>query len=269
MNAFIGHVLYDFKTGLRDKGKLLMYYLFPLVFFALVGGLMSAINPNFGKTMIPAMVLFAYMSSALLSLPGSLVQAREAGILRSFRINGVPAASVLGAPMISLAAHMAVVTLVITAAGIRIFGGVSPVNTGGFILTALASYVLYASLGMLIGVVAGGGSSAIMISQVIFIPSIILGGLMIPSSTLPSIFSRIALLFPASHCMNLFGVFALGTGGRETASLFVVCASIVVNIGLASWLFRWDSGTPGRKGFFALLAAVPYAAAFIAAGVAL
>ncbi len=47
MSAFIHHLAYDFRTGIRDRSKLLMFYLFPLVFFALMGGLMSSVNPGF------------------------------------------------------------------------------------------------------------------------------------------------------------------------------------------------------------------------------
>ena len=36
---------------------------------------MTKINPDFAQTMIPAMVIFAVMSSRLLGLPGPLVEA--------------------------------------------------------------------------------------------------------------------------------------------------------------------------------------------------
>ena len=96
MKAFLHHLAYDFKTGVRDRSKLLMFYLFPLAFFFLVSGFMTQINPFFKDTMLPAMIMFAVMSAALLSLPGSLVQARESGVFRSYRINGVPQGSILG-----------------------------------------------------------------------------------------------------------------------------------------------------------------------------
>ena len=47
MTAFIHHLAYDFKTGIRDRSKLLMFYLFPVVFFALMGGLMALGQPRF------------------------------------------------------------------------------------------------------------------------------------------------------------------------------------------------------------------------------
>jgi ABC-2 type transport system permease protein len=52
MNAFAHHLSYDFKTDIRDKSKLLMFYLFPLVFFFIAGGLMASINPGIKQTLL-------------------------------------------------------------------------------------------------------------------------------------------------------------------------------------------------------------------------
>ena len=62
-----------------------MNYLFPLVFFALMGIVMTQINPLFAGSMVPAMVIFAALASEVLGLPGPLVESREAGIYRSLQ----------------------------------------------------------------------------------------------------------------------------------------------------------------------------------------
>jgi ABC-2 type transport system permease protein len=95
MIAFANHFAFEFKTGLRNSTSMLMNYLFPLGFYAMMGAVMTKINPVFGDTMIPAMILVAVMAATLLGLPGPLVESREAGIYRSFKINGVPALSIL------------------------------------------------------------------------------------------------------------------------------------------------------------------------------
>lgn len=67
MKAFLHHLAHEFETVIRDKPKLLLFYLFPLVFFALVGGFMTTVNPFFKESMLSAMLLFAFISAALLS----------------------------------------------------------------------------------------------------------------------------------------------------------------------------------------------------------
>jgi ABC-2 type transport system permease protein len=263
MTAFLHHLAYDFKTGIRDRSKLLMFYLFPVVFFVLVGGLMASVNPGFKQTMIPGMVLFAFMCSALLNLPGLLVGAREAGVFRSYRINGVPSASIVSIPVIGTAVHMAVVAVVITFAGMRFYGGVAPSHAAGFAAAALLSYAMYAGIGVLIGVAAANNTVCILVSQLIYIPSIILGGLMVPAAMLPAGLQRVSLLLPASHSMRVFiGLGMPGSTGTPWLSLGVMAASIVLSFGLSALLFEWDSraSAPSRKAWAALLAIVPFAA---------
>ncbi|HTZ50964.1 MAG TPA: ABC transporter permease [Spirochaetia bacterium] len=269
MNAFLHHFAYDFKTGVRDRSRLLMFYLFPLVFFFLLGGLMSAINPTFLAGMVPAMSLFAFMCAALLNLPSVLVTAREAGVFRSYRINGVPAASIVSIPVLGTLVHMAIVSAIIAVAGARVYGAASPTALPGFLSGALLSYAAYAGLGVLIGVVASNGTAAILIAQVIYIPSIILGGLMVPVSMLPGALQKIALLLPATHAMRVMT--ALGGVGSAAAappvpwgSAAVLGAGTVLSLGLAALLFQWDSRASqpgGRKMALAILAAAPYVAA--------
>lgn len=86
MNAFINHFLFEFRTGIRNKTLLLMNYLFPLGFYAMMGLIMAGINPLFRETMIPAMSIFAVLAATILGLPDPLVTAREAGIFRTIRL---------------------------------------------------------------------------------------------------------------------------------------------------------------------------------------
>jgi ABC-2 type transport system permease protein len=267
MTAFFHHFAYDFKTGIRDRSRLLMFYLFPLVFFFLVGGLMTSVNPGFRQTMLPAMVLFAFMCAALLNLPSILVGARESGVFRSYRINGVPSASILSIPVLGTAVHMLIVAVIVSLAGARIFHGEVPSSAAGFAAAAILSYLACAGIGVLIGVAAGGATASILIAQLIYIPSIILGGLMVPTSILPGALQRISFLLPATHCMALFTALgrmgaAPGPGaGVPWLSLVTLGAGIVLSFGLAAALFQWDTraSQPSRKAFLALIAAAPYA----------
>ena len=95
MNAFINHFAFEFRTGIRNKTLLLMNYLFPLGFYLMMGFIMVEINPLFQEDIIPAMVVFAILAATLLGIPDPLVNARENGIFRSYKINGVPSLSIL------------------------------------------------------------------------------------------------------------------------------------------------------------------------------
>jgi ABC-2 type transport system permease protein len=265
MRAFANHLAYDFRSALRDRGRLLLFHLFPLAYFALCGSFMTAVNPFFRQAMLPGMVLFAVMSAALLAAPSALVQARENGVFRSYRINGVPSASILSVPVVGAALHVAVVSLAISLAGAFVFGGRTPASAAGFAAAALLSYAAYAALGVLIGVAAGKDASAILVSQLIFVPSIMLGGLMVPARMMPEGLQRIALVLPSTHCMRAFAGLGGMNGGAAIpwASLLVLGSSAVLSFGLALALFEWDSraNRPSRKALAAILGIVPYAVA--------
>ena len=264
MKAFAYHLTYDLRSALRDRGRLLLFHLFPLVFFALCASFMTAVNPFFREAMLPGMVLFAVMSACLLATPSALVQARENGVFRSFRVNGVPSASILSVPVIGAGLHVAAVSAVIAVAGVLVFGGRAPSSAVGFAVAGLLSYAAYAAIGVLIGVAASKDTSATLLSQLVFIPSILLGGLMVPARVLPEGLQRIALLLPSTHCMRVFaGLGGTSDAGASWASLLVLGSSVALSFGLAAALFEWDSraNRPSRKAFAAVLAIAPFVVA--------
>lgn len=262
MNAFMHHFMYDFRTGLRDKSLLLMNYLFPLGFYVLMGLLMTGLNPTFAPTMIPAMVLVAMMACTLLGLPNPIVDSREAGIYRSFKINGVPALSIVTIPVLSSLVHIILVSAIITVTAVPIFKAGAVVNWGYFVLVLLLTAFTMASLGMLIGVISPNSRLIVLFSQAIFLPSMILGGLMIPSSMLPAGLYRVSLLLPTTYAMNAWRGLALGldpTFDPRWALLILLSSGVIAFI-LAIYLFTWDSKNKraGRNPVLALLALLPY-----------
>lgn len=262
MTAFIHHFLYDFRTGLRDKTLLLMNYLFPLGFYLLMGLLMTGLNPTFAPTMIPAMILVAVMACALLGLPNPIVEAREAGIFRSFKINGVPAFSIITIPVLSSFVHILLVSSIITFTAIPFFKAGIPVSWGYFGLILLLTIFSMASLGVLIGVVSPNSRAIVLFSQSIFLPSMMLGGLMIPSDMLPETLYRISLLLPTTHAMNSWKGLAFGLPAAFAPEwgLIILFSSGLIAFILAIYLFNWDKSNQsrGRSPLLGLLALLPY-----------
>jgi ABC-2 type transport system permease protein len=210
MNAFVQHFSFEFQTGLRSKSHLLLNYLLPLGFYFMMGAVMTGINPFFRETMIPAMLVFAALSGAILGLPNPLVEAREGGVLRSYRINGVPAASILGIPALTTGLHLLAVGLIITVTAPLLFDAPLPLNLPLFFLTYLLTLFACCSLGLLIGVVSSNTQATVMWSQLIYLPSMLLGGLMVPTEILPPALQKAAFLLPSTHAMNAFKSLSMG-----------------------------------------------------------
>jgi len=263
MSAFAIHFNFEFKTGIRNKNLLMMNYLFPLGFYLMMGFIMPEINPFFRETMIPSMITFAILASTLLGLPDPLVNARETGIFRSYKINGVPATSILLIPGLTTGLHLAIVSLIILFSAPLLFDASLPSSGLNFLITMVALSLGCSGIGLLIGVVSPSTRMTVLYSQAIFVPSMLLGGLMMPFSMLPEAARRVAMLLPASHAMNAFNGLAMGGTAdfNPWASVVMLSASGILAFVLALYLFSWDSKNSKRRGHpaMALLALVPYA----------
>jgi ABC-2 type transport system permease protein len=228
----------------------------------MMGFIMPQINPLFLAGLIPAMVVFAILAATLLGLPDPLVNAREAGIFRSYKINGIPSGSIVTIPALTTVLHLTVVTIIITATAPLLFGAPAPVNWAGYVLTFLVSAFACAGIGVLIGVISSSTRMTVLWSQLIFLPSMLLGGMMLPYSMLPEAVGRFSRLLPATYAMNAFNGLAMGTGADFSpwGSIVVLLVSGALAFGLAIYLFSWDRQNATRRGhpLLALLAWVPY-----------
>ena len=262
MTAFINHFVFEFRTGIRNKQLLLMNYLFPIGFFLMMGFVMAGINPSFLETLTPAMVIFAILAATLLGIPDPLVNAREEGIFRSYKINGIPSVSILIIPALTTMLHLVIVSLIITAAAPLLFDAPSPINWINYALVFAALAFAMSSISVLIGVVSPNSRVTVMYSQLLFIPSILLGGLMFPFSMLPDAAGKIAQLFPATHGMNAFNGLAMGglADFSPWSSVMALFACGALALGLAVYLYSWDSRNSVRRGhpLLALLFLIPF-----------
>ena len=262
MNAFVQHFTFEFRTGIRNKTLLLMNYLFPLGFYLMMGFIMPEINPPFLETLVPAMVVFGILAATLLGLPDPLVNARETGIFRSYKINGVPSSSILIIPALTTMLHLVIVTAIITATAPLLFGAPLPVSWFGYVLTFMALACACAGISVLIGVVSSSSRITVLWSQLVFVPSMLLGGLMLPYSMLPDAAGKVAQLLPATQAMNAFNGLAMGKVAdfAPWGSVIALFASGLLGFALAIYLFSWDSHNTKRRGhpLMALLVLLPY-----------
>ena len=261
MNAFTHHFAFEFRTGIRNKQLLLLNYLFPLGFYLMMGFIMPAINPPFRETLMPAMVVFGILSATLLGIPDPLVNARENGIFRSYKINGVPSLSILVIPALTTILHLVIVTMIITATAPLPFDAPAPENWVNYGIVTASTALACAGISVLIGVVSPSSRMTVLWSQIIFVPSMLLGGLMLPYSMLPTIAGKFAQLLPATHAMNAFSGLAMGTTAAFSpwGSVIILILSGILAFGLAVYLFSWDSRNTTRRGhtLLALLVLLP------------
>lgn len=207
------------------------------------------------------MVVFAVLAATLLGIPDPLVNARENGIFRSYKINGVPAISILTIPALTTMLHLVIVSVIITATAPVLFDAPAPVNWFNYILIFGVFAFAMAGISVLIAVVSPNSRVTVLYSQIFFTPSILLAGMMFPYYMLPDVVGKIAQLLPATQAMNAFKGLAMGGVADFNPWMSVILLFIVglMAFGLAVYLFSWDRRNASRRGhpLLALLCFIP------------
>ncbi|MFP4201136.1 MAG: ABC transporter permease [Clostridia bacterium] len=261
MKAFTLHLRYELAAIIRNRTLLLMNYLMPLGFYLLMGGVMTEINPFFADQMIPAMVTFAVLSATIMGVPTPLIEDREAGVLRAYRVHGIPGWSLITVPVVATGLHVGLVSLIIAISAPVLFGAPAPENPIAFVAVVALTFFALAGMGSLIGVISANGRIAILWQQTIFLPTMLLGGLMVPTEMLPDVFARVGHLFPATYGMQaLLGLaFAREIPYPGHYAISTLLIGGLLSFFLVHRLFSWDDRESGRSHpALAALALLPY-----------
>lgn len=237
MNAFFKYLWIQFKVDLRDRGLLLNYYLVPLAFFMVMGAVFSSVTPLMKATLSASMTIFAITMGAVMGAPTALVKMRESGTMRAFKVNGISGSAVLTVHALSTFIHLFIVAVIIYFVAPLAFHAQMPtpawVYFGIVALTLLASI----SIGLLIGVAAPGQTYTTLLSMFVFLPSLLLSGIMFPAEMLPTALRLVGRLFPATYSLQSFYglVYQNPTMIDPYISLFFNAGFGLILFGLAFW----------------------------------
>lgn len=240
MKAFFRHLGIQFKMDIRERGTLLTYYLVPLVFYAVMGAVFSSINPLSRQTLAATMVIFAVTMGAVLGMPAPIVKMRESGVLRAYRVYGIPGWVWLLIQSVSAFLHLLVVSVIIFVTAPVFFRAGMPQNYYAYFGTLFMLLFVSIALGLFIGVAARSQSMATMLSQAIFLPTMMLSGIMFPASMLPEPLRVVGRLLPGTYVMQSFSglAYKLPTDIDVTLSLLIAAGIGVLAVSLTVARFR-------------------------------
>ena len=198
MNAFFYAIALQWKLDIRSKTLLVTCYIVPLIFFLLMGGIFTSLMPQMKTTLIPAMVVMGVSMGAFIGLPPSLIETYGSDIKKVYKANGVPLYLPLVTMFLSAFVHLMIMCGIIILLAPVLFEAVLPANLAAF-FPALAIYILVSlSIGSILGLVVKTQAKLTMVSQLLFLPSIMLSGIMFPIELLPKTFEIAGKIFPGS-----------------------------------------------------------------------
>ena len=128
----------------------------------------------------------------------SLVETYGSNIKKVYQANGVPLYLGLITMFLSAFVHLMITCIIILLLAPILFEAALPVHFPEFFL-ALAIYIIVSlSIGSILGLIVKNQAKLTMIAQLVFLPSIMLSGIMFPTHMLPDFLKTIGHLFPAS-----------------------------------------------------------------------
>ena len=203
MSGFFFFFSLQWKLDIRSRSLLVTCYVVPLIFFLLMGGIFTSVMPGMRSTLIQSMIVMSVSMGAFIGLPPSLIETYGSDISKVYKANGVPVYLGLVTMFLSAFVHLMISCAVIVLLAPLLFEAVLPAQLPVFFL-ALAIYIMVSlSIGSILGLMIKNQAKLTMIAQLVFLPSIMLSGIMFPADLLPGLLETAGRIFPASRGYRL------------------------------------------------------------------
>ena len=229
MNGFLYSVALQWKLEIRSKSLLVTFYIVPLIFFLIMGGIFTSVIPEMGSTLIQSMIVMSVSMGAFLGLPPSLVEIYGSDIKKIYNANGVPIYLGLVTILLSAFVHLMMICIVILLLAPILFKASLPTQLPIFLLSLTIYIIVSLSIGCILGLTLKNQAKLTMLAQLVFLPSIMLSGIMFPISLLPDFLQVIGHVFPA-----YWGYRLMLENGFSIENLwymiFIFCIAVMIGI---------------------------------------
>jgi ABC-2 type transport system permease protein len=236
--------LYEFRLVLRRGEGLLITFVIPagvlLVFstFDMGGG--TSARPAVDR-MLPGSISLAIIAAALVSLAISTAFERQYGVIK--RLGGSPAGSsvVVASKTVSVIVVEIAQLVLLVGIAVALLGWVAgpdvswPLTFTGVVLGTVA----FAGLGLLM---AGTlrAEATLALANLLFLLSLVLGGIVVPLDRLPGFVATVAEGLPAAALTQTLTIGLGYQAGDATEPVLLLAGWAVVLAVLAARQFRWD-----------------------------
>ena len=233
MGAFLYGIFLQWKLDIRSKTLLITCYIVPLLFFAIMGGIFTSVMPEARYTLIQSMTVFGVTMGALIGLPPSLVEIYSSDIKKVYKANGVPLYLGLVLTNISAYIHLFIMSIILYIAAPIAFNAEIPENPALYFASLAIFIAVSLSIASIIGLAVKDQAKTSMVSIIIFLPSIMLSGIMFPIELLPKAFEIVGKIFPAS-----WGYRVMADSTFQLENLLPLVAILILAICVCGILLR-------------------------------
>lgn len=228
MQAFLYGVFLQWKLDLRRRDILIVYYLLPLVFFLFMGSVFSSINPEMRQDLIPAMNIFAISIGGFIGSPDPLNAFYHSDMKKAYQVAHIPLWTPFVNNFISAFVHLFITNILIIIIAPSLYGSLLPESIGFYLLGLILYLLGVIGIGSIIGIFIKSNSKITMISQLFFLPSIMLSGIMFPATMLPEVMQIASKILPATWARE--ALHATSFSLAHVILLVILIVSVLVSI---------------------------------------
>ena len=235
---------YELRLAVRRGESLLITFVIPagvlLVFSAFdMGGTGATGEPV--DRLLPGSISLAIIAASLVALAIATGFERQYGVIK--RLGGSPAGSsvVVAAKTLSVVVVEAVQVVLLAGIAVFVLSWVAgPGASAPLVLAALiAGTIAFAGLGLLM---AGTlrAEATLALANLLFLVSLVLGGIVIPLERLPGALASVAEVLPPAALTRTLAIGLGSVPGDATEPLVLLTGWAVLFAVLAARWFRWD-----------------------------
>ncbi len=203
MKALFFSIWLQFKLDIRNKNILTAYYVLPIAFYLVIGAIFKQITPNWSTTLLQAMSVLAISIAAFLGTPAPITDFFTSDIKKTYQVGNINLSVILISTFISAVFHMLIITVFIYLTAPLIFGVSTVSISASYFGWILLTIVVSTCLGILVGLVSKTNSMMTMISQLVFLPTILIGGIILPTHILPDFLQKFGNILPATYSIRI------------------------------------------------------------------
>jgi ABC-type multidrug transport system permease subunit len=240
MRGLWRQIVLSIRLNFRNRMALIYGYLFPAVF-------LLAFRTLYRQERVPLalhlgeLLTVTILGGACFGLPTGIVSDRERGVWRRYRMLPVSPLGVLGATLVTR--YLLLLTAGLLQVGLAVASGM-PVPRHPLALWAAFSVaaIAFMGIGLDIAMLAANVPAVQALGQCIFLPMLIVGGVAVPLSSLPSWAQHVSAFLPGRYAVE--AIQASVTSAGATPTKFDVLELLAIGAaGAAAGIlaFRWDT----------------------------
>ncbi len=245
MKSFIKLTWIELKLQTREPVGLFFTLAFPVMLMMLFGTVFGnesdALFNGFGQVdlSVPGYIGMIIGTIGMLSIPVTLSNYREQGVLRRYRATPLKSGAILWSQVAVQVVMTAVGIALLLIVGTLFYDLRLPQGNVMIVPAILLGAFSFFALGFVLAGVMPTPRTAQAVGMAIFYPMLFLSGAAMPRFMMPESLQQIAEMLPLTHVVILLEDLWF-TGTWNLTSIAVITAVLILGLILSRYTFRWE-----------------------------